>query len=226
MIGVDGRGFSAMVGAMNTDPVAFFREDLPALFNQGVASMKDRADGGDAKAEARLADTSAAKGGVHVRLDGDGGADFWLLVQDGAMKVVDGQPDGVPARFAIAAPVDAARAALEEIHGADLLDGDGVAYRIARTASAEREQLLTGHVLEFHLTIADLPADPDEVTLQIGIGVAEPPSTPKFSAKVSWDDIEDVRAGDLTPQQLFGRLKLTGDATQAMALGMSMMQRR
>ena len=77
------------------------------------------------------------------------------------------------------------------------LDGDGVAYRIARTASAEREQLLTGHVLEFHLTIADLPADPDEVTLQIGIGVAEPPSTSKFSAKVSWDDIEDVRAGDL-----------------------------
>ncbi|MEQ9078773.1 MAG: hypothetical protein RLP09_33210, partial [Sandaracinaceae bacterium] len=107
-----------------------------------------------------------------------------------------------------------------------LLEGDGVACRVARTASAEREKLLAGHVLEFHVTLTDLPAEPDEVTLHIGIGVAEPPTTPKFSAKVSWDDIEDVRAGDLTPQQLFGRLKLTGDATQAMALGMSMMQRR
>ncbi|MCZ7684493.1 MAG: SCP2 sterol-binding domain-containing protein [Sandaracinaceae bacterium] len=43
---------------------------------------------------------------------------------------------------------------------------------------------------------------------------------------MSWDDIEDVRAGELTPQQLFGRLKLKGDASQAMALGMTLMQRR
>jgi hypothetical protein len=90
----------------------------------------------------------------------------------------------------------------------------------------ETEKALAGHTITFHLTLTDLPTDPDEATLRIGIGVEEPPADPKFTVAVSWDDIEDVRAGEMTPQQLFGRLKIKGDASQAMALGMSMMQRR
>ena len=53
----------------------------------------------------------------------------------------------------------------------------------------------------------------------------EPPEEPTFTAAVSWDDIEDVRNGDLTAQQLFGRLRITGDASRAMAIGMMLMQR-
>ncbi|HJL18907.1 MAG TPA: SCP2 sterol-binding domain-containing protein [Sandaracinaceae bacterium LLY-WYZ-13_1] len=210
---------------MNTDPVVFFREDFPELFNRGVAALRADADGGDAKAQAQLDDTSAAKGAVHVLFEGDGGGELWLSVAGGAMKVLDEAPDDVPVRMGVAAPVEAAKAALEEVENADLLAHDKAPIRIARSASAETEKLLEGHVLEFHLTFKDLPADPDEVTLRIGIGVGDPPAEPKFTAAVSWDDIEDVRDGELTPQQLFGRLKLTGDATQAMALGMSLMQR-
>ena len=211
---------------MNTDPVAFFREDFTRLFNAGVAQMKERADGGDDKAKARLEDTSGARGAVHVVLEGEGGADFWLSVEGGEMKAVDAAPEGLPVRWSIGAPADAARAALEEIDGADLIDEDKAPRRIAGIASAETEKLLEGHSLEFHVTICDLPSEPDEVTLRIGIGVAEPPAEPKFAARVSWDHIEEVREGEMTPQQLFGRLKITGDASQAMALGMTLMQRK
>ena len=64
------------------------------------------------------------------------------------------------------------------------------------------------------------------MTIRIAIGAGDPPDDPKFTATVSWDDIEEVRAGELTGQQLFGRLKIQGDASQAMALGMTLMQRR
>jgi hypothetical protein len=211
---------------MNKDPLAFFRQDFPALFNRGVAELKKRADGGDAKAKSRYEDSAAARGVVRIVLEGKGGGDVFLIVQNGAMKSADAAPSDLPKRMAIAAPADAARAGLEQLDNAGVLESDKAAYRVARSASAEVEKVLEGHKIEFHVTFTDLPSDPDEVTLRIGIGADTPPTSPKFTATVSWDDIEDVRAGDLTPQQLFGRLKLKGDASQAMALGMSLMQRR
>lgn len=209
---------------MNTDPVAFFREDFPAFFNAGVAQLEERAKGGDDKAEARHADIVAARGGVQVVLEGDGGASIWLAIGDGTMEVRDEQPDDRPARIGIAAPVEALRAALEALE--DVIDEEKAARRVARSASAEIEKVFEGHVLDFHVTLTDIPADPDEVTIRISIGSGDPPDEPRFSATLSWDDIEEVRDGELTPQQLFGRLKITGDATQAMALGMTLMQRR
>lgn len=209
---------------MNTDPVAFIREDYVRLFNQGVAQLKAKADGGDEKAQARHADIAAAKGAVHVTFEGDGGDSIWIAVQDGRMELVDGAPEGLPPRFGIAAPADAARAGLEELEA--IFDEDKAARRFARVASGEVEKVLEGHTLRFHLTLTDLPSDPDEVTLRVAIGETEAPADPTFSVAVSWDDIEEVRDGELTPQQLLGRAKITGDATQAMALGMTLMQRR
>ena len=211
---------------MNTEPLAFFREDFTRLFNQGVAQMKERADGGDAKAASRHADTAGARGAIRLVFEGDAGGELWLSVDGGEMKALDSAPEGLPVRMALAAPANAVKAALDEIEAADLLSREQAPYRVARTASAEIEKTLEGHLLQFHLTLSDLPADPDEVTIRIALGGGEPPTDPKFTATVSWDDIEDVRAGELTPQQLFGRLKLDGDATQAMALGMTLMQRR
>jgi hypothetical protein len=210
---------------MNTDPIAFFREDFVALFNQGVAALKARADEGDAAAAAGYEDVAGARGAVQLRFEGDGGGTVWLAVDGGHMEAREA-PGDLPIRMGVAAPADAAKAALEEIHDHELLDAEAAPKRIARAASAQVEKVLAGHVLEFHLTLADLPSEPEEVTLRIAIGAGEPPEQPKFTARVSWDDIEDVRDGELTPQQLFGRLKLTGDATQAMALGMTLMQQR
>ncbi|MBX3271930.1 MAG: hypothetical protein KF729_16800 [Sandaracinaceae bacterium] len=209
---------------MNTDPVAFVRDDFVRLFNTGVAAYKARGEGGDEKAKARYADIASARGKVLVRFEGDGGGTLWLSVKDGVMTLHDAEPAELPARLAIAAPADAARAGLEEL--AEHFDEEKAARRFARAASGEVEKVLEGHQLRFHVTFTDLPADPDEVTLRIAIGAAEPPEQPTFSATVSWDDIEDVRAGELTAQQLFGRLRIAGDATQAMALGMTLMQRR
>jgi hypothetical protein len=210
---------------MHTDPIAFFREDFPELFNRGVEMLQKNA-GKDDKAKARYEDTRAARGAVRVVLEGDDGGEIFLVAEGGEMKALDAAPSGMPVRMAFAGPVDALRVALERLIEEDLITNEKAPLRIARSASAEVEKVLAGHNLGFHLTLTDLPTDPAEVTVRIAVGGAEPPATPKFSAKVSWDDIEEVRAGEMTPQQLFGRLKLTGDASQAMALGMALMQRK
>jgi len=209
---------------MNTDPVAFVREDFVRLFNVGVAQYKERGEGGDDKAKARYEDIAAARGAVQIVLEGDGGGALWLAIADGAIALVDEAPADLPSRFAIAAPVDAARAGLEQLE--EHFDEDKAGRRFARSASAEIEKVLEGNQLLFNVTFKDIPSDPDEVTLRIAIGSTQPPAEPTFSVAISWDDIEDVRDGELTPQQLLGRLKISGDATQAMALGMTLMQRR
>ncbi|MCZ7684494.1 MAG: hypothetical protein M5U28_39300 [Sandaracinaceae bacterium] len=160
---------------MNTDPVAFFTNDFPELFNRGVAETKARADGGDAKAKARYEDTAGARGAVRLVFEGGGGGEVWLAVEGGSMKGSSAKPAGLPVRMVVAAPADAARVALEELASADLLSRAEAPRRIARSASAETEKVLAGHTVEMHLTLTDLPADPDEVTLRIGLGVEEPP---------------------------------------------------
>lgn len=211
---------------MSTEPLAFFRKDFPKLFNDGVAQLKARGDGGDAKSKASYEDANAARGAVRVIFEGDGGGEIYLAVDGGQMKALDARPADLPVRMVFAAPMDAARVGLEQLEESGALANEKAPRRIARAASAEVEKMLDGHTIEFHVTLTDLPTDPDEVTIRAGLGVDTPSGNPKFTATVSWDDIEDVRAGDLTPQQLFGRLKIKGDPSQAMALGMSLMQRR
>ena len=96
--------------------------------------------------------------------------------------------------------------------------------RFARTASARAEKLLAGQKLEFHVIIKDLPDEAADVVIKVAIGADAPPDKPQFTAAISYDDLEDMREGDITPQQVLGRLRLTGDASRAMALGMMLMQ--
>ena len=116
---------------MNTDPVAFFREDFPALFNEGVSQIKARADEGDEKATARHADIAAAHGAVRVLLEGEGGGELFLSVTGGAMTALDAAPDDLPLRMGFAGPADAAKAALEEVEDAETHHGKEPAPRRA-----------------------------------------------------------------------------------------------
>ncbi len=96
--------------------------------------------------------------------------------------------------------------------------------RFARMFSARAEKVLEGQKLEFHIVLKDVPDHDDDVVIKVGIGAETPPAKPQFTAAISYDDLEDMREGELTPQQLIGRLRLTGDASRAMALGMMLMQ--
>jgi len=54
--------------------------------------------------------------------------------------------------------------------------------------------------------------------------VRELPSSPQFTAKIEYDDLEQVREGKINAQQLFmgGKLRMTGDYSIAMQIAMQL----
>ncbi len=206
---------------MTQDPIAFFHEALPAHFHAGVEALKAATGPGSKEA---LDDVLGSKGAVRINVTGDEGGEVWLVVEDGTMRAEKERPDGYPVRMAFAFTADAAKGALGLLEESGRMGEAGSATRFAKVASARSEKLLAGQKLEFHVIIKDVPDDADDVVIKIGIGTDTAPEKPQFTAAISYDDLEDVREGDLTPQQILGRLRLTGDASRAMALGMMLAQ--
>lgn len=198
-----------------TELITFARETLPDLFAKGVEALRE-----DGPADA-LEDVLASRGCVRFVVEGEG--EVWLSVDAGAMAAHDDKPEELPPRMAFAFSGDDARAALELLRESGRLEEREAHVRLARSASGRAEKLLAGQKLEFHVIIRDVP-DRDDVVIRVCIGGETPPEKPQFTAAISYDDIEDLREGDITPQQVIGRLRLTGDASRAMALGMMLMQ--
>jgi hypothetical protein len=132
------------------------------------------------------------------------------------MTALAAKPEGYPVRMVFAFTAGAAKEALRLIEESGRMDDPKAPARFARTASARAEKLLQGHKIEFHVIVTDLPDEHPDVMVKVGVGTEAPPEKPQFTAR--------IRDGEITPQQILGRLRLTGDASKAMALGMMLMQ--
>jgi putative sterol carrier protein len=203
---------------MHKEPLAFLDHDLPPQFKKGLATL-EASSAPTAKDE--LADVKEAVGAVRVIVEGEGGGERWVAVSGGEMTVSEAKPE-LPVRGVFAFSSEAAKGALQLLEESGRLDDPKAAMGLSRVASKRAEKILANQKIEFHVIVIDLPDGMDDVTVRCGIGVGEPPAKPQFTATISYDDIEDMREGDLTPQQVIGRLKLTGDASRAMALGMTL----
>jgi len=205
---------------MSTDPNQYFLETLPLLFTRGVEALS-----ADADAQARLADIRAARGAVQIVLEGEGGAEIFLAVENGTMRGVSARPD-LPLRFCVAVSREAASGALGMLEESGNLGHEQAPLRAAGLASGKMDKLIAKEKLSFHVIVKNVP-DLDSVTVRVGVGVESLPEKPGFTVTVDYDDLEEVRTGALTPQQLFmKKLKIVGDASRAMTLAMTMMQQQ
>lgn len=205
------------------NPREFFKTTFVELFNRGIAELQAAADAGDAKAKSDLEDSSAAYGTLFVDLGGN--ERVYVSFEQGAAKAFDAPPASVPVRMAIGIDAEHLEKGLEELERLGAWKHPKAARVIARLASKRLETVLGPEKIDFHFVVLDTP-DFDEVRLKASINGTEPPEKPRFTATVQFDDLEAARTGKLPPQQLLmgGKLKLTGDASRAMALGMQIMQ--
>lgn len=194
----------------------FFTRVLPGHFQKGVEALRAKGD------KEVLDDVLGSKGAVRLVIEGEG--ETWLVVEDGTMRAEKTRPDGYPVRMAFGFTADSASEAVKLLESSGRMDEPEAPARFARSASARAEKLLAGQKIEFHVIVKDLPDEREDAVVKVGIGVETPPEKPQFTAAISFDDIEDMQGGDITPQQVLGRLRLTGDASRAMALGMMLMQ--
>jgi len=204
---------------MTDSATEFFTSVLPAHFAKGVAALREKSGPGSKEA---LDDVLGSKGAVRLVIEGEG--EVWLVVEDGAMRAETARPDGYVVRMAFGFTAAAAKGAVALLEESGRMQEPEAPARFEKTASARAEKLLAGQKIEFHFIVRDLPDDQEDVVVKVAIGADAPPSKPQFTAAISYDDIEDLREGDLTPQQVLGRLRLTGDASRAMAVGMMLMQ--
>jgi hypothetical protein len=205
---------------MSTDVIPFLLETLPALFARGVEALA-----ADPQAQARLDDTRAARGALLLVLEGEGGAELFLCVEGGTLIGQRTRPD-LPVRFCAAVSLAAAQGALDLLEESGSLSHEHAPLAAAGLASGKMDKLVQKEKLAFHVIVKNVP-ELESVTIRVGIGVEGPPEKPAFTVTVDYDDLEEVRAGELTPQKLFmNKLKIVGDASRALALAMTALQQQ
>ena len=202
---------------MTTDAITAVRETIPALFKKGVDLLDARAADGSEKAKAILEDIRAFSGAAFIQIDGEGQA--YLNISSGAVSVGDAAAEGLPVKVAVGISPEGFPLLMEEIEEEGVLDDDAAAVGAARLVSKRMDELVEGREMEFHVTILDVP-DVGEVTARVGFNVSEPPAEPKFKATMKFDDLEDLREGDIDVKKLFmgGKLRMEGDYSVAIQL--------
>jgi hypothetical protein len=205
-----------------TAPLDALRERLPRLFERGVALLRQRAEGGDARAVAALEDVTGSRGAVRIIAEGEG--ELWLGADGGVLHAGAEPPPDLPVRLSVAAPAEALRVAFAEVP-AGVDEDDRAAVQVARVASQRAAAILEGQRLDFHVHLAGAP-EVGDLIIRVGVGTADPPETPRFTATVRYEDLEDAREQGLAPQQLLmgGRIRFAGDYVPALQLGMQLAQ--
>lgn len=206
-----------------SDPTTYLRDTYPKLFNKGVELLTAKADAGDERAIATIADIKGANGAAFIQIEG--GGDVYLGVTGGAMTASEAAPDGLPVNIAVAGPAEALAMLIAEAENEGVLEDDRAAIKAAQTASKRLEDMLSAQEITLHLTVTGVP-DLGDVTLRIGLGVAEPPAEGGFTATLTFDDLESIREGTVNVQAAFmgGKIRLAGNYAPAMALAMQLMQ--
>ncbi len=208
---------------MPLTPLAFLTEKLPALYERGVALLRARAEGGDARAKQNLADVVDASGTGFVTISGHG--TVWLTVDKGVMTTSEARPAGLPVRIAIQFPGDAALHLLKLADQKNAYEDDRAAIAAARTSSKRFEDALAGRKMTCQFTLKDPAILDDDVVVDVGLNVETIPEKPGFTAELKYDDLVALMEKKLQPQSLLmgGKLRLKGDYSLAMQVGMQMM---
>lgn len=210
-----------VISAAMSNPITFLKDTFPRLFHKGVEGLEAKVAEGNEKAGKILADVKGAAGHVVLVVEGEG--EVYMKYADGKMQVIDAKPTQ-DVKLAVAAPGPAVKMLLGEAEKEGELEEGKAAKRAVRTVSKRVQDALGAQSLLFHVNIENVP-DHGTVTVKVGLNAPEPPQEPKFKATIAFADLEAARAGEVNAQMLFmgGKLRMEGDYSAALQLGMQLM---
>lgn len=207
---------------MTVLPIEFLRESFPQLFARGIEVLENRAAGGDERAQRILDDVKGVTGAASLQIDDQ--PPVVLSASKGTLTSGDAPADEVPIRIVAFLPGNALELLLGEAARAGALDNEEVAVGAAQTASKRFEDALAGRPMTCVVTITEVP-DLGNIELQVGFNVPALPAEPGFTTELHFSDLESVRRGELTVQELFlgGKLKMEGDYSLALQIAMQLL---
>lgn len=207
---------------MTVQPIEFLRDSFPKLFTRGVEVLETRAAGGDERAQRVLADVKGVTGAVRLEVDDE--PPIVLSANAGSLTSGDEPSAGVPLRVAAKIPGDAVQLLLGEALKSGALEDDEVAVGAAQTASKRFEDALAGRPMTLEATVRGVP-ELGDVIVRVAFNVSEVPAEPGFTTELQFSDLETVRRGETTVQELFlgGKLKMEGDYSLALQISMQLL---
>jgi hypothetical protein len=218
---------------MAVDPIAFIESHLPELFARARQGLEAAAHAGDQTAQAGLAAVTAEP--IRTRLIVAGKANDAAASEPAAREVMIvtdrealrvEQAHDVIAGFGYALQVarGAVMIAIGMVERGEL-EPEQVARAFLMMGSQRARQMLAAAPFAFDATVLNVPAL-GTTTVRVGLGRVDLPARSDFSLNVEYDELEDARERGMAPHQLFlaGKMRVDGDASQAMRLGMLLAQ--
>ena len=207
---------------MSFDPGSFLRTTFPKLFHRGVAVLAERASQGNTRAQRLVEDVKGVSAASVIQV-GDT-LPIFLSVNAGTMTAGDQPAQGIPVQFAAAVPVEVFDFIFEKFTQDEALDDDEVTVSATQLVSKRVQDAFGEKPMTCRVTMLEVPRVGD-VQMRMGFNVLEPPMNPGFTVEVRFADLDAVRRGSVTAQELFlgGGFKLAGDYTRALQIAMQLL---
>jgi hypothetical protein len=206
------------------DPVQFCEARLPALFDAARRGLEAAANGGDTVANARLSALTDEKVQTRVRFMGDADDELWLLTDRAGLAVQRTAPAPSSFGYAVEIARGAAVFAIDMLERNEL-DPERIARALLVMGSAQARALFGAARVAFEVTVTHVPVLGTS-KVRLAFGRSDFPARPDFSVQVEYDELEDARERGTPPHQIFlaGKMRVDGDAAQAMRLAMTLAQ--
>lgn len=201
---------------MSADPDVFYQERVPAQFNSTFEEQKARAGSGDADAARVLSGMRTVNATIEVRVDGD--STYHLNVEAGLMSAGESNTHS---------PFMTMRHDLESFGVLERESGDSVLSFLGGLAGMSEEMRLTSQRIQ-NLTGVD-GAMLFELTgskafkVLVHFGTGPVPDEPGCHIKIEGDSYDQLRSGELGPQDAFlgGQIQVDGDMTMGMQVALA-----
>jgi hypothetical protein len=209
---------------MTVDPVQFCEARLPALFEAARRALEAAAASGDTVAKARLSALTAEKVQTRLRLGSLHAEELWLLTDRSGLVAQRVAPSPVSFGYAVEVTRAAAVLAIEMLERQEL-QPERMARALLVMGSDKARALFSAARFAFDVTVLHVPVL-GTTTVRLALGRIDLPARPDFSVQVEYDELEDARERGTPPHQVFlaGKMKVDGDAAQAMRLAMTLAQ--
>lgn len=202
-------------------PEHFFGSIVPGQFQKNLERLERERE---ALAK-QIGDLRAMRVSLRVVLAGDPPRNFFLNLADGKLSLADAPAEPPLVTIEQSEADWAAAVEREGVGGFDMFSGKAAAPG-SMSLTPARAQKLRALKGSLRLVLTDLPGGEADrawsITTRFGDAPEGPPTT---TMTMKYEDSQAMRSGGLNPQQAFmaGKIKIAGDMSFAMQLGMAMM---
>jgi len=208
---------------MTKSIIQTIQSELPGLYARALAAAETHQNADELPWKGRHEQMMAARGGLYLEAVGEGHLFVW--VNEGQIFSSETRPDDIPIRAALKGEPQAIDITVHAPEAQAALNEPEALEAAAFLASADVMKTVERFPMRGEFKVVGVP-EVDEVSIAVAIPGPEVTGDHDFSVTARFDDLEDVRNGDLAPRKLLmgGKLRFQGGYTPFLQLGLEILK--